>query len=166
MHSIYIILIAGVIILAVVFTFIIKQNAVLMKHDKTKGFTSYNQKKETPAAIIKYWAETTERTAAVKHIVYLDYFLMIVYGCLVAYALYFFGQHQTRNWLRYFFWFGILLIIAGVVCDAIQDRAILQHLTKNTVTDFRNLTKPKFTCIIISVLILITGIIYYQKDLQ
>ncbi len=163
MSRIYYILITGFTLLCIVFPLIVKQNFILTKKDKSKGYNAYNQKKDSAASIMQYWRQDVNRIEAVRRIVYLDYVLMLVYGCMIAYGLYFFAQLQPRVWLKYFLRFGILLIIAGVLCDAIQDRAIFQHLTKNKFTDFRYLTSFKFICIIFSVILLITGIVYHQK---
>jgi hypothetical protein len=163
MSRIYYILIAGVLLLVTIFAFIVRQNSILIKEDKSKGYNAYNQKKDSAETIMHYWKENQERTLAVKSIVYLDYCLMSVYSLLIIYGLNFFAHHQYRKWLQYLLWIGILLIVAGVACDVIQDNAIFQHLTKDRFTDFRYLTRFKFSCILISVLLLIVGMLFYKK---
>lgn len=163
MRHLYFTLTGGVILIIIVFAFIAKQNAVLIKEDKSKGYNNYNWKTSTPQAIRDYWAQSKERTGAVTRIVYLDYLLMFLYGLLIAYSLYFLTQQQPAAWLKYLLWLGIVVIISGVICDAIQDNAIYTHLTKNKFTDVRCLTQFKFSCIILSVIALITGLVCKSK---
>lgn len=160
-HPGYIVL-AGITLTVFVFYLLTRQNKILQNNDPAKDYTAYNWKKDSPDAIMKVWRSSPALSNAVKKIVYLDYLLMFLYGLTISYGLYIAGKSSNVFW-KYIFYSAIVLILTGVVCDAVQDNAIYQHLTKEKFADMRNLTQVKFGCIIVSVILLVTGMVMQRK---
>ncbi|WP_423148353.1 hypothetical protein [Rubrolithibacter danxiaensis] len=156
------VLIGGFILLLIVFSFIIRQDNILRRDDKSIVFTAYNTRIKPPAELISIWKNNAAYSKAIKTIIYLDYILMLVYGTILFYGLRSVYTKASANWKITCF-IGMILIVSGVLLDAIQDNAIYQHLTRNKFTDFRGLTRLKFGFIFLSVLILIASFISNRK---
>jgi len=152
------ILITGFAMMLIVFGLIAKQNAILVKGDKRFGYVAYNHSRSSSEAdaVMAFWQQDDVRVNAVRNIVYLDYVLMALYGLTILYGLVMAYSNSTGI-RKVMFGTGIILIIAGVVIDAIQDYAIYQHLARGKHTDVRYLTTFKFSFIVGAFIILLSS---------
>jgi len=126
--------IAGIALFLVVIFLLGNENKAIKCGNVNEGFMAYNWgNKDTAAHILTALKKDPLRVQAVKRIIYLDYFFMILYGFLFCYGLRYLAGRQTNAWLEKAMWFGFACIIFTVVVDFIQDTATLCNVTPQTL---------------------------------
>lgn len=76
----------GLILSLIIGLFMNKQNAILQKAGDKTNYTAYNWKKKEAKDLINIW-QKQPYTKAIKQIVYLDFFWMLVFGSFIFYGL-------------------------------------------------------------------------------
>ena len=152
---------AGLLLFLVVGFFIRKQNLVLVKAGAQYGYTAYNWKKTDRDELVRVW-KNPPYTKAVRQIIGLDIIWMLIFGASIFYGLWL-VVHRTSSSGNWVYVMGMILIVAMVIIDGLQDASIYRHLVHGTTFDVRGLTTLKFSLLIISFLILTTGLIRYWR---
>lgn len=153
-------LITGIVLCTILAVLISKQNTIASQGKKSFGYLAYNWSNVQDAKnILKFWKSDIYRTKAVRLIIILDYFLMLLYGSLLVYGLLHRAGHFSGSWMQTLLYIGAACIISGVIADFVQDTVAYYNLGHANFKNVQALTRIKWGLLVSGVILLVAGYI-------